>query len=363
MTIMVKRMSQVQDVQHPQASCLASVRTNRTRSSIQVFWRYCLASISRGDGTHTESVGGVVSGELREPLAGTLSSLANLLRFSTIGVALFDGNFHCRALNGALRRMIGVCLKRPACRHLHEIFPSSTSKLELALRRVWTTGSSLSNIEWTAELPAGTEPRLWLMNFYPITDETGRVRLVATTFCEVTKGRCVELKLSRLRDKFQSHILHQPNHFEEEFSEISARTFDLVNRSVALLKNSLSLRFYTSETQLQAALVRHALHMTAKRVHESAHPHTLPHADAEIDSPSSQGTPKEADLPASCPSPREHQVLRFLADGKSNKEIGSILDISTRTVECYRARIMLKLDLHSTAALVRYAIRNHIVEA
>jgi DNA-binding CsgD family transcriptional regulator len=51
-----------------------------------------------------------------------------------------------------------------------------------------------------------------------------------------------------------------------------------------------------------------------------------------------------------------------LADGKSSKEIGSILDISTRTVECYRARIMLKLDLHSTAALVRYAVRNNIVE-
>jgi DNA-binding NarL/FixJ family response regulator len=52
-----------------------------------------------------------------------------------------------------------------------------------------------------------------------------------------------------------------------------------------------------------------------------------------------------------------------LADGKSNKEIGIVLDISARTVECYRARIMLKLDLHSTAALVRYAIRNNIVDA
>lgn len=76
--------------------------------------------------------------------------------------------------------------------------------------------------------------------------------------------------------------------------------------------------------------------------------------------------PKSAnrtELSACCPSPREREVLRFLADGKSNKEIGSILDISKRTVECYRARIMFKLDLHSTAALVRYAVRNKIVEA
>jgi len=74
-------------------------------------------------------------------------------------------------------------------------------------------------------------------------------------------------------------------------------------------------------------------------------------------------SPNGSKLSACCPSPREREVLHFLADGKSNKEIGSILDISTRTVECYRARIMLKLHLHSTAALVRYAIRNKIVEA
>lgn len=66
---------------------------------------------------------------------------------------------------------------------------------------------------------------------------------------------------------------------------------------------------------------------------------------------------------AECPSPRERQVLHLLADGKTNKEIGAVLDISKRTVESYRARIMTKLKLHSTAELVRYAVRNHIVEA
>jgi DNA-binding NarL/FixJ family response regulator len=72
--------------------------------------------------------------------------------------------------------------------------------------------------------------------------------------------------------------------------------------------------------------------------------------------------PNDTDPLTGCPSPRERQVLRFLADGKSSKEIGFILDISTRTVECYRAGIMLKLEVHSAAALVRCAIRNNIVE-
>jgi DNA-binding CsgD family transcriptional regulator len=298
-------------------------------------------------------------------LAGTLSSLSRLLHNSTIGVALFDGNLHCRAFNGALRRMIGVSQKRPIGKQLHQVFPGEDPKLEIAFRRVWATGNSVSDIELTAQLPAGTGPRRWVLNFYPIADESGQVRLVATTLCEVTKGRCVELKLSRLRDKFQSNVLLQPNLLEEEFAKTSVQTFELVNRSVALLKSSLSLRFYNSETRLEAALVRHALHMTGNRISEPAFAGIPPHSDTGTDTESSPVTPKDNDTDsyAGRPSPRERQVLCFLADGKSNKEIGFILDISTRTVECYRARIMVKLDLHSTAALVRYAIRHHIVEA
>jgi DNA-binding NarL/FixJ family response regulator len=63
------------------------------------------------------------------------------------------------------------------------------------------------------------------------------------------------------------------------------------------------------------------------------------------------------------PTPREFQVIRLLAQGKSNKESASLLNISTRTVESYRARVMRKLKLKSTAEVVRYAIRNKIVEA
>ena len=323
-----------------------------------------MASASGGDGTHTEAFRGVPASEFHEPSAGTLSSLPSLLRFSTIGVALFDGNLQCRAFNGAMRRMIGVALEGHTGKELHQVFGVGAPKLEIAFRRVWTTGSSLSNLEMTAELPIGTKPRRWVMNLYPITDEAGRVRLVATTFCEVTHGRRVELKLCRLRDKFQSRALQQPNNLQEEFSDVSARTFDIVNRSLALQKNSMSLRFYTSETQLEAALVGHALYMTGNRVAEPAIPPNAPYTDHDNQSGhSSPGPPNEADILTCSPSLRERQVLRFLADGKSNKEIGFLLEISTRTVECYRARIMTKLDLHSTAALVRYAIRHHIIEA
>ena len=322
-----------------------------------------MASISYRGGTHAKSFRGAVASGSREPFTGNLGSLNSLLHNSTIGVALFDGNLHCRGFNGAFRRMLSVSPKRHIGKQLHQVFPGGTPKLELAFRRVWSSGNSLSNLEWTAQLSEGADLRRWVVNFYPVTDESRQVRLVATTFSEVTKGRCAELKLSGLRDKFHSQVLRQPVVFGDEFSEISARTFELVTRSIALLKSSLCLRFHTSRAQLGAALVRHALYMTAEPAYESALAPVLPQSDSDMDPEPSQDTPNETDLLAGCPSPRERQVLRFLADGKSSKEIGSILDISTRTVECYRARIMLKLGLHSTAALVRYAVRNNIVEA
>ncbi len=60
---------------------------------------------------------------------------------------------------------------------------------------------------------------------------------------------------------------------------------------------------------------------------------------------------------------REREVLQLVAEGKSNKEIGTALQITTKTAETHRARMMAKLRLHSVADLVRYAIRNQIIEA
>lgn len=59
---------------------------------------------------------------------------------------------------------------------------------------------------------------------------------------------------------------------------------------------------------------------------------------------------------------REREVLQLLAEGQANKEIAAMLGITTKTAETHRARIMAKLDLHSMSELVRYAIRNRIIE-
>lgn len=62
-------------------------------------------------------------------------------------------------------------------------------------------------------------------------------------------------------------------------------------------------------------------------------------------------------------SPRERQVLQLIAEGKTTKEVAGVLNISVKTAETHRTRLMEKLDIHETAGLVRYAIRRGLVQA
>jgi DNA-binding NarL/FixJ family response regulator len=59
---------------------------------------------------------------------------------------------------------------------------------------------------------------------------------------------------------------------------------------------------------------------------------------------------------------REREVLQLVSEGKSNKEVASALGITLKTAEAHRANLMRKLNLRSVSELVRYAIRNKLVE-
>jgi DNA-binding NarL/FixJ family response regulator len=71
---------------------------------------------------------------------------------------------------------------------------------------------------------------------------------------------------------------------------------------------------------------------------------------------------KEELPPQESLTPRELQVLQLVAEGKTTKEVASVLGVSFKTAESHRTRIMEKLDIHETAGLVRYAIRKGIIQ-
>lgn len=60
---------------------------------------------------------------------------------------------------------------------------------------------------------------------------------------------------------------------------------------------------------------------------------------------------------------REREIVQLIAEGQINKQISHTLDVSVKTVECHRASAMRKLELRTTADLVRYAVRNDMIQA
>jgi DNA-binding NarL/FixJ family response regulator len=59
---------------------------------------------------------------------------------------------------------------------------------------------------------------------------------------------------------------------------------------------------------------------------------------------------------------REREIVQLIAEGRSSKEVAGLLGISTKTAETHRANVMRKLELHSVVDLVRYAVRNSVIE-
>jgi DNA-binding NarL/FixJ family response regulator len=78
---------------------------------------------------------------------------------------------------------------------------------------------------------------------------------------------------------------------------------------------------------------------------------------------SRSGTAPEATQTKRRLTPREREIVQLLAEGSSNKKVAGLLGISIRTAETHRASVLRKLNLDSLASLVRYAIRNKIIEA
>jgi DNA-binding NarL/FixJ family response regulator len=77
--------------------------------------------------------------------------------------------------------------------------------------------------------------------------------------------------------------------------------------------------------------------------------------------------PKKEKPPTESPktrlTPRQREIVQLLAEGKSSKEVAVQLGLSVKTAETHRANIMRRLDCHSVSELVRYAVRNNIIEA
>jgi two-component system, NarL family, response regulator NreC len=107
-------------------------------------------------------------------------------------------------------------------------------------------------------------------------------------------------------------------------------------------------------------LKTHAAEDLVRAVRQAARGET--YLSPEVSDAVIQAYRNRTELPPDPLSARERQVLQLIAEGNSTKQAASALDISTKTAETYRTRIMEKLDIHETASLVRYAVRRGVIQ-
>jgi len=240
---------------------------------------------------------------------------------SNVGFAVLDRRFRYRFVNEALAAMHRI----PAEAHLGETLRSMTGngnatvKIERSFDAVFDTGEVVRSVELIGSVPRRSEGVHWTGTHFPIRDGRGKIKEVGVIVVEVGSGihnRSATGANMRLLQKLVRD---------------TSRTQELASR--LLLLNGCSLFRADSEWVLNG----------------------VTKTPGRFESQSEDGSSVTL-------SHREREIVRLLANGVPNKEISAALGISVKTVECHRSRVFLKLKLDSFASLVRYAIRNHIVE-
>lgn len=298
------------------------------------------------------------------PLALSFQAVHRALRHATTPLAVFDSQSRCRASNSAFTLMTGALHQQCLGKTIRDIFGADVPELESALRRVQKTGICLQDQKIAATPMNSREKKQWLVDLLPVSVDAKRVGMVIAAFAEVTAISKIERRLLCLT---LDSLPNETDCFPPDASSCSPSPesyLDLMQRTVRLLRHSVVLRRTFSEVRLAHSLRASNLR---RMKHDSTDGLAVVKSSPLLQNPPSNGRPAtrapEALNGFNRPSPRELQVVRFLAEGRSNKEIAFALHLSIRTIETYRARLMSKLKVHSAAEIVRYAIRNRFIQA
>ena len=280
--------------------------------------------------------------------------LPALFESPVMGVAVLDAQFRFGAINEALAAMNGLPVSSHIGKKLRYVLGSSAPEVEDLVRQVVETGEPIFNRELTAKLPSRMEVGHWVETYLPIRDLENRVTQVAAFVVELTGLRNLEISLNHLI----GDLLHVSAGLKTEllFLATTGRASDgtagLLPRAIELIDDcTRHARSVTGGSQRYISVDAPGL----ERNNDKGCGLAANRADT--------GIPGSGEQWRRMLSLREHEVLKLLADCKSNKEIASEMNISVRTAETYRARVMMKLELRSIGHLVRFAIRNNIIKA
>jgi len=129
--------------------------------------------------------------------------LAAFMSTPDIGVAICNDQLRYEAVNEALARMNGVSPATHLGKTLREILGDAANAVEPSFQRVFVTGQPLLNVEVSVELPTRTEMGHWLESYFPVKDDTGRVKRVSAVVIEITKQKRLEEAVRSLSAKLE----------------------------------------------------------------------------------------------------------------------------------------------------------------
>lgn len=280
--------------------------------------------------------------------------IAAIFDTQMLGIAIFDNQHRFIAVNETLASLHGIPTKDHVGRTLREVLPQVPPRAESLIDHVFDTCEPVSNAEITAQVPTRNKPGHWIVNFVPIKNEKEQVSQVATIAIEATQqvilAECLRSLMNRLpqvRDQVSWAYVS---------SQKQAVDPSLLVRSAEILEQCVQA------IQKVSGLVEAMTSWSVGKNEEDGRQGLLPYIVPT--GPPVNGQLARAKAPAATIelTSREVEVVTLLAASRSNKEISNILNITVKTVETYRARIMSKLQIHSMSELVVYAIRNKLIQ-
>jgi PAS domain S-box-containing protein len=224
--------------------------------------------------------------------------LQTLFQCSTVGIAVFDRELRYLSVSKSLARINGLPVEQHIGRTVREILGPTASVVESLLRHVLNTGEPVIEAQITGMLPSRKQPGHWSVSYFPIKAPEGTVHAVGGLVHEISPQAELE---------------------------------DLMKSAIRLIRDTTGI----SDSRLPM-VQQDSLPFTVSV--DSVHEH-----DATL-------------------SARETELVVLLANSKSNKEISVTMGVSVKTAETYRNRVMLKLDIHSVAELVKYALRHKLID-
>jgi DNA-binding CsgD family transcriptional regulator len=256
---------------------------------------------------------------------------------SSIGVAVFNRKIRYCAINHTLASFDRVPAEAHLGKPLDPIIGNLANVVGERIERVLHTGQAVTGFEVSGKLPRRPDIGYWLADYLPIFDESGRISNVCVVVVELTNQKRVEQLLRDCRTKTHQRLTFMLRVAQSGVNQCLHSAAHRRTRQIDIDQNLKAFRRLTKGFQEILAEI------------------TAVDPARELRKP-------EGGVHPSMLAPRQRTVLQLLAEGKSPKEIASLLSLTPNTVRIHKARIFKKLGVDSVPALVRYAIKTGLVD-